>query len=653
MRWIGPLLFVGLALIGVAALDRGDRRADLVVAHRADVFTLDPQRMSYQQDLRVAEALYETLVVLDPVECRPMPGTAESWTRSDDGRTYTFAIRRDARWSNGDPVVADDFIEAWFRAIVPDLAADYTGLFFLIDGAEAFFRWRADELARFVAEDASRGDPDAGEALLAASRRRFAETVGLSAPDDRTLVVRLARPTPYLLDVLAVAACAPVHRATVARFTTVDPATGRIQVDHGWTRPGTLVGNGPYELERWRYKRDMRLRRNPHYWNAANVRAETIDVLPIEDANTSILAFDAGGIDWHTDVVVEYRADLLEQRRRYEERWAAQLGGAAPGSATGSMARSATASSGDPSPGAPADRPVAADLVDRDVVLGALPAPDARRGERRNVAVFDSFGTDFYSFNCRPKLADGGDNPFADARVRRAFALAVDKELLVEQVTRLHERVSGSITPRGGIVGYDPPVGLGFDPDRARRELADAGWADRDGDGLVEDAAGRAFPTVDLLYSTGNPRYEDLSLALRDMWQRELGVSVELRSKEAKFAKNDLQKGNFMIARGGWYGDFGDPMTFLLSSRTGDGNNDRGFANPRFDAMLDAANDEADPARRFAMLREAERLLVEEELPFVPLCTYVQVYMYEPGKLHGLTRHPKLEQYLGRMWVEK
>lgn len=627
MRWFVPVAAVALVgLAGVAALDRGGKRADLVIAHRAEVFTLDPQRMSYQQDLRVAMALYEGLAVLDPVECRPIPGVAESWRRSEDGRTYTFAIRPEARWSNGDPVTAQDFIESWFRAIVPDLAADYTGLFFVIDGAAAFFRWRQDVLAQFGSTDpAVRPRNAAGEFataddLMRETRDRFAAQVGLSAPDETTLVVRLQRPTPYFTDLIALGAFSPVHWQTVARHTDVDPATGRMRVDHRWTRPGTLVCNGPYTLERWRYKRDMRLRKNPRYWNAASVRAETIDVVPIEDASTSILAFDSGAIDWHTDVVVEYRADMIEERRRYEARFADRLA---------TMAREGDS--------------------DRDIGLGALPPPG--RGERRNIAMFDAFGTDFYNFNCRPILADGRPNPFADPRVRRAFAHAIDKQLLVDQVTRLHERTSGSITPPGSISGYDPPTGLGLDPQRARRELADAGWEDRDGDGRVEDAAGTPFPTIDLLYTSGNPRYEDLSLALRDMWQRELGVAIELRAKEGRFAKDDLQKGNFMIARGGWYGDFGDPMTFLVSSRTGDGNNDRGLASPRYDAMLDAADAEIDPAKRFAKLREAERVLVEDEVPFLPLCTYVTLYMYEPGRLRGLTMHPRLEQYLGRMWV--
>ncbi len=209
----------------------------------------------------------------------------------------------------------------------------------------------------------------------------------------------------------------------------------------------------------------------------------------------------------------------------------------------------------------------------------------------------------------------------------------------------------GTLVPPGSIPGYNTPEGLPFDPAAARGELAGAGWADRDGDGLVEDEQGEAFPVIDLLYSTSTPRYKNISLALRDMWQRELGVRVELRGKESKFFREDVKQGNFMIARGGWYGDYGDPTTFLDLCRTGDGNNTRGFSSPRVDALLAQAEAEPSAAARFRLLEACERVLFREELPVVPLCQYAQLYMYEPGRLRGLTTHPRLVQYLWRIEV--
>jgi oligopeptide transport system substrate-binding protein len=111
--------------------------------------------------------------------------------------------------------------------------------------------------------------------------------------------------------------------------------------------------------------------------------------------------------------------------------------------------------------------------------------------------------------------------------------------------------------------------------------------------------------------------------------------------------------GKFMIARGRWYGDYGDPTTFLDISRTGNGNNDRAFSDARFDARMDAAAAETDPAVRLRVLSDAERYLMEEQMPLMPVCQLTQVYMYEPGRLSGLTSQPRLLQYLWQLSVTR
>ena len=138
-----PFVLLLLAVIIAMSLDRRLPRADVVVAQTTDCFTLDPQRMSYMQDLRIARSLYEGLVRIDGSDGSIVPAVAESWTTSEDGRTWTFTLRDDAKWSNGDTVTAGDFVKGWQRALLPDLAADYSSMFFVIDGAAEFFRERA------------------------------------------------------------------------------------------------------------------------------------------------------------------------------------------------------------------------------------------------------------------------------------------------------------------------------------------------------------------------------------------------------------------------------------------------------------------------------------------------------------------------------
>lgn len=617
MRLLAPIAFLVAALLIALSADHPRAPADFVLVQRADATTLDPQRMSWQQDFRIGRALYEGLATLDADGATPQPGVAESWEISSDRLTYTFHLRANARWSNGEPVTAEDFAYAWRRGILPETAADYSGFLFHIRGAEEFFDWRNAKLTEYAALPKAERNAVRCAALWKETLERFRTTVGVRAKDARTLVVELKHPVAYFLDLVAFPSLSPVHRASVEACVSFDPLTGRLVQQHGWTKSGQLISNGPYRMVDWRYRRDMFLERNEHYWNAASVRSKTVEVRIVEDANTTVLAAEAGACDWVTDTLAEYRPEMLAERLRYEARYAKEIAAA--------LAKGQRI----------------------DDAVATLPEPEP--GERRNVHGLRSFGTDFYSFNCRPSLINGKPNPFAKAGVRRAFALAVDRPMLVDRVTRLNEEPSSVLVPRDAIPGYASPKGLPFDPVRAKKELADAGWTDRNGDGLVEDENGERFPTVDLVYSLGSPRYRDLSFALREMWRSALGVEVQARAKDVRDFRDDLKTGNFMVARGGWYGDYGDPTTFLDLARSTDGNNDRKYASKRYDGLLDQAAAELDPAKRLTILAEAERLIVEEDLPILPLCGYVTVYMYDPKTVHGLTHHPRLEQYLSRL----
>ncbi|MBC23571.1 MAG: hypothetical protein CMJ32_06595 [Phycisphaerae bacterium] len=613
MRIAVPFVFILTLLVAAMYLDRPRPRADLVIAMTGDVFTLDPQRMSYMQDLRMARAVYEGLVCTD-LEGRIIPGVAKSWEVTEDGLEWTFHLREDARWSNGDPVTADDFVYSWRRAMLPDTASDYSSFFFHVRGAKDFFDWRSEALAEFASGG---GGKEQAMDLLERTDTKFDELVGLDAVDPHTLKVQLRNPLPYFLDIVAFGALCPVHRETVEGYVSIDPMTGRIQQEHGWTKPGLLVSNGPYALDDWRYKRNMRLKANPHYWNDDSTRSRTIEVRSIEDPNTAVLAFETGAVDWLPSVNAEYRADMLEQRKQYLATHEQRL------------------------------EELLRDGHGIDHAIAQLPKPIGF--QRRNIIAIPTFGTDFYGFNCRPMLNDGNVNPFADPAVRRAFSMSIDKPRLAEFVTRMNEPSAGSLVPPDSIDGYSPPTGLPYDPERARAELANAGWIDRDGDGALENTDGTPFPVVDLLYSTGAPRYKDLSLAMKDMWEKALGVQVQMRGKDTKFYKEDLKQGEFMIGRGGWYGDYRDPTTFLELCHTDDGNNDRKYSCEEFDGLLAQAAAELDPARRMQILQDAERILVERDLPILPLMHFVVVYMYEPDRITGLSHEMQLNQYLSRI----
>jgi len=601
------VLGVGIAIVS----DRPLPPADFTYSSASEATTLDLQRMSWMPDLRVARILFQGLVQNDVFTdgYDIAPGVADRWqsrlveTPEGAKEVYTFHLREDARWSNGEPVVASDFVYSWRRAILPDSAADYSGLFFLIDGAEAFFHWRADALASFGPPDRTRA-----EALWAESERRFEETVGVRAIDDRTLEVRLAKPVPYFLDLAAFPPFYPVYPALVRQYESLQD-DGRIKSESGWTKPPRLVSNGPFVLTSWRFKRGMRMERNLHFWDRDSIAIDSISIPTIDSPNGSILAFDTGAIDWLSDVGPAYKADMLASKRAFYEENRAEV------------------------------ERLRAEGWDQFEVDRRLPDD-----QRKNIHAVPAFATYWYNFNCLPTLPGGRENPFHDPRVRRAFAMTVDKRSIVEDVRRLGEPVAHSIIPPRSIGGYEPPAGLACISDAetaserqamidaARALLAEAGWPDP-----------QEFPTVELLFNK-DAGHDLIAQVIAKNWTQHLGVPTSLAQKELKVYREDLKNANYMTSRAGWYGDYGDPTTFLDVNRTGDGNNDRKYSNPVYDDLLAQAELETNPEARMALLEEAERIIMEEDLPMIPIFHYVTIYLFDADEISGINPHPRTTQ---------
>ncbi len=603
-RLLLPVAFLVAVVLSLVSFDNTQKRADFVFVNRGDVFTLDPQRMSWLTDMQIAYCLYEGLVRWNTADFSIELAAAEHLEVTNDERVYTFYIKKDARWSNGAPVTAHDFRYSWMRLLTPDTASDYSNFFFSVAGARDYWNTRTAQLRDHVVLTS--------EEIIDS----FNNTVGILVLDDHTIQIELEQQIPYFLDQLALAVCSPVYRPSVEgwrvddetsrnmiengwhtvppprmserRWVAIDENTGRIKQKYLWARPGTLISNGPFVLSGWRYKRDMYLTRNLHYHDQDITSIDSIQAITIADANTAVLAFETGQVDWLSSVNVDYQSDMLDQ---------------------------------------------------------------SKVGTRTNIHAFPTFGTDFFSFNCRTNLPNNNPNPFSNAGVRRAFVHATNREAIVKHATRLFEPTTSSIVPPQSISGYKTVEGLGFDPEMAKIELERAGWVDRDGDGFIEDEDGNQFPIIDLLYTTNTPRYKWISLELRDQWRRVLGVRVELRGTDNKFFSADLRAGNFMVARGRWYGDYGDPTTFLDIFRSDNGNNDRGYKNVKIDSALDAAAAERDPSKRMQMLHDIEHTLFTEDVPMVVICQLLQLYMYDPERVSGLTNHPRLVQHLYRVKI--
>ena len=497
---VAVLLLVAFAGCGrrETAVARGNRTGVLHVGNGAEVQSLDPHLAGGLVDHNVLSALFEGLIALDEETLQPRPAAAERWEISPDGLTYTFHLRAGARWSNGDPLTARDFLYSFRRALTPALGSEYKDIYYAIENAEDFAR----------------------------GRRTDFEAVGIRAPDDQTLQVSLRRPTPHFLSVLRGNVCFPVHAASVERGgARADDRTAK------WTRAAPLVSNGPFRLREWKDHQYIAAEKNPHYWGAARVRLNAIHFHANESTQAQELSFRAGQLHATWDVPL---AKIDAYRR------------------------------------------------DSPAVLRVEP-------------FFESY---FLRFNTQHRV-------FSDARLRRAFALAIDRDAIVTKILRGGQTAATALTPPG-LAGYTPPAIVTRDLARAKALLAEAGYPE-----------GKGLPPIELttISSEINQRMAE---ALQEFWRRNLGVEVRIVQKEFKVLLDAFDTLDYAVARGRWIAEYPDPLTYLTIFTSGNGVNGTGFADATYDGMIEAAARASSADARLAALARAEAYLLEA-MPIAPI----------------------------------
>lgn len=207
--------------------------------------------------------------------------------------------------------------------------------------------------------------------------------------------------------------------------------------------------------------------------------------------------------------------------------------------------------------------------------------------------------------------------PFNDVRVRRALAMAIDRESLIRNVLRAGQKPAIGLTPAGCSPGYETPRGAYFDPKEAARLLAEAGYPN-----------GKGFPKFEILINTLES-HRTIAEAIQEMWKKYLNIPAGILNQDWQVYLDSQRKMEYDVCRAGWVGDFSDPLTFLGTMRSTDGNNNTGWGNPRYDEILNTSSREPDQKKRFAMLREAEQLMLEE-MPVLPIYWYVHSYLVSP-----------------------
>ncbi len=252
-----------LAFTGCAKREAPPTGQILRLSQRNEPATLDPQLATLPDEYFIIRALSEGLLTPSPGGGVPQPAVAERWNISPDGRTYLFELRADARWSNGDPVTAMDFVYSIHRVLSPALAAPKAALFFPLKNAEAFYTGREKDFSN----------------------------VGARALADHRLELKLEEPAADFLALMASGPWIPVHAATIEKSGRMD------QRGTDWTRPGNYVGNGPFTLTAWRPNQEIIVARNEKYRDAAHVRLEEIRFLAFDDGDSEERAFRAGQVD--------------------------------------------------------------------------------------------------------------------------------------------------------------------------------------------------------------------------------------------------------------------------------------------------------------------------------------------------------------------
>jgi oligopeptide transport system substrate-binding protein len=622
-------LVVALSVAGLTFTSSVEQAAEFRFINGTEPRTLDPHLLTGQPGGRVVRAIFEGLARLDARTLEPVPGAARSWEISADGRTYTFRIRPGVRWSDGRPLTAHDFAWSWRRLQDPALGAEYAYIIHMIRFARAYNLYggharalsgpiaerlealrsthssgvEARDWQAFVREQGlneslkgaasprlqaalalHEGRLSAGElgaiaqdvrdeaerrrALHEEAVRRFGVDAGVYARDDATLVVELEAPTPYFLELCTFYSTLPVPRHVVEKHP------------QDWFLPGTIVSNGPFRLSSWRVGDRIRLERSPSYWSSDEVGLASIDVLPIENATTSLNLYLTGGADW---LPSNYPSDLVEPLRKRPDFYS--------------------------SPG---------------------------------MIVY------YYRLNTRRP-------PLDDPRVRRAINLAIDRELIVREVTRLGQVPAAHIVPPG-MRGYEsPPSPVRTDVAEARRLLTLAGYP-----------GGKGVRELGILYNT-QEGHKKIAEVVADQLRRNLGLDVRAYNQEWQSYLASGQAGDYDVMRAGWIGDYLDPNTFLDMWISNGAQNQTGWSDPRYDRLILAAADverfarepgalvraspepervrarldalasatgaasrrTAGEALRLELLRQAEALLVED-LPIVPIYFYVVSGLVRP-----------------------
>ena len=490
------------AVFALGACDDAVRGIDdenkiLDIANGAEPLSLDPHKATGTWEANIIGNMFIGLTTEDP-QGRPIPGMATNWETSDDGLTWTFFLR-EAKWSDGEPVTAYDFEYAFRHILDPDNLSEYASLLYLIKNAEA----------------------------VNAKRSMPVNSIGVRAIDEKTLEIKLEYPAPYLPQLLMHQTTFPIPKHVVEKY------------GDEWIKPAHIVVNGPYTLVKWWSNYIIELKKNPLFYDAANVCINQLYFYPTTDSDAVTRSFKNGEYGWST---------------RF------------PGSKY--------------------------DLLKKEMPKQVHAAP--------------SLLTQYLSFNMKKK-------PFDDPRVRRALSMAIDREFIVDNISKSGYQPAYQYVPPG-MPNYDNSAHFDWRGEKLGQRRAEAVQ-------LLEAAGFGPNNRLRIKYSfRSGGEGPKIAVALQGDW-RELApwIDVELVPEETQIHYANLRAKNFDIGDGGWQGDYADPQNFLYLLQTNAGSqNYAAYSNPEYDQLMEQANHELNPQARAALMTRAEQIMLNDN-PIIPL----------------------------------
>lgn len=559
--------------------------------------TLDPAVSSGQPEAHIYMAIFEGLVEYDPKTTRAIPAIAETWDINNDSSEFVFHLRKNARWSNGEPIDANDFVYSIRRALSPEVTSRTAALAYYIKHAQAFneksvfARDPATNLFLLERDFAAEGAPvseASSEKALSPNELEYSKDLvppgshthtafhqSMHSParvvlpaDEKARNKLLAADAKLAADVKG-KEFVPVTGEDIG-VEAVDNYTVRVSLSQpapyfvdlmahqlfrvvhrktiekfgaAWTEPENIVTSGPFKLKWWKPYNELVVVRDPMYWDAANVQLEEIRFYVSIDHPTSMNLYKVG----EADALLNHSV---------------------------------------PNPWLDVIRPKKDYMDAAEAAITYL-------------------------------LINVTQPPMDDLRVRRAFNMAINK-VAYSKAKRTTKPLS-AFTPEGIFVGYPQPVGDPFDPEQARKLLAEAGFpVTQNSDGSFEC---EKFPAqgLTLIFGTHSSN-KAVAEFMQAQWKQNLGVTISLSTMDNKSwiaARNKLEYKGFAL--GIWGADYLDPTTFLNIFLT-PGDSGSGWWDKRYVELLDEANHTLDHKQRYELLAKAEKYMLDAQ-PVIPIET--------------------------------